>query len=389
MTENFLFLVAVLLLVESVFLILKKDQNWNHLEIAINCLLGISNIAIGLLFTDINLSIYLYFYNNYSFHLEPNNTFLSILFAVVSYDFFYYISHLVHHKCAFLWCNHFVHHSGKSYNLSTAVRIGFIGNFTVWIFFLPMACIGISLENYLIVILAQVFYQFLLHTTLIPELGFFEKILVTPSQHRVHHASNNIYLDKNFGCFFVIWDKIFRTYQREIKEIPVVYGVTTQISQEYSHGFLNFFMYVNLIISFIKETSWRKKILTIFGTPKHIKSSDFYLISYKKQISEKIIEYFIAIFIGLYLILNFKYFNKIDLITIATLFLIFSSLAGYEIHQKWIKNLSLICITLIQLLFIIYLTSSYSNYKIITFVVIILSIMLILSYTYKLTQDNS
>ena len=339
-------------------------------------MLGISNLVVGLLFTSVNLGIYLYLYNNYSLHLEPDNKLLSIVLAIVLYDFCYYINHWAHHKSGFLWCNHFVHHSGKSFNLNTAIRIGFIGNLTVWIFFLPMACIGVSLENYLIAISAQLVYQFLIHTILIPELGILEKVLVTPSQHRVHHGSNDTYLDKNFGCFFVIWDRFFGTYQRELKDVPVVYGVTTPIYQEYSHGQLNIFMYANLIKTVITKISWKEKFLTIFGNPRYIKISVnkdncVFEQKTKNEIILSWIEYIVPIFTGLYLVLNFQNLSNVDSFILITIFLLNANLAGYELEQKWTKRKCMLYILGAQIVLGIYMIISYENFQVILFLQIV------------------
>jgi sterol desaturase/sphingolipid hydroxylase (fatty acid hydroxylase superfamily) len=166
-----------------------------------------------------------------------------------------------------LWANHLVHHSGQHFNLSTAVRLGFFGTFTVWIFFLPMAVLGVSLEHYLLMIAGQFIYQFFVHTTLVRELGWLERLLVTPSQHRVHHASNLRYLDKNFGCFLVVWDRMFGSYQRELPEDPPRYGITHAIARPYSPAYLNCFLYMACLRQAWRQHGTWAKLKVLLGPP--------------------------------------------------------------------------------------------------------------------------
>ena len=395
MIESFLPIVIIILLLmvlEALFLIIKKNLNWNLREIAINFLLGISNLVVGLLFAGINLGLYLYIYNNFSLHLEPTNKLLAIGFAILLYDFLYYVSHLAHHKCAILWCNHFVHHSGKTFNLSTAIRIGFIGNFTVWLFFLPMACIGISLENYLIANFTQLVYQFLLHTTIIPELGIFEKILVTPSQHRVHHASNDIYLDKNLGCFFVVWDKLFKTYQPELKDVPVVYGVTTPVPCEHSHWSLNILPYKSLKRTVMRTKLWKEKFLTVFGNPKYIKffTNESGSIYQGKTTNENIfnfVEYISPIFTGLYLALNFQNLGKFESFAVTTIFFLGTNLAGQWFCQT-IKRKYMLYTLLLQMILGVYMIITIQTLQVVVFLMVSFFIfMFIILKTYNVTNN--
>lgn len=187
--------------------------------------LGITSFVCSIFFSAIPFLSYLYILDNYALFTFEIQNWISWVLAVLAYDFLYYCSHLAHHKIPILWANHLVHHSGEEYNLALAVRIGIFGTFTVWFFYLPMAVIGIPIEIFGAVAVAQSAYQFFLHTKLIPELGKLEYLFVTPSQHRVHHSRNDQYLDRNMGCFFVVWDRLFGTYQRELPELPCDYGL--------------------------------------------------------------------------------------------------------------------------------------------------------------------
>lgn len=145
----------------------------------------------------------------------PVNTGTTLL-CLVLVDFIYYWEHVIEHKVRILWSYHSIHHSSPIYNYTTALRVSFIDSFITWIFYLPLVLIGFHSYIVLLCFFLVLSYQFWLHTEIIGKLGWFEKIFITPSQHRVHHGSDKIHLDKNFGAFFSIWDRIFGTFQEEL-----------------------------------------------------------------------------------------------------------------------------------------------------------------------------
>ena len=141
-------------------------------------------------------------------------------------DLAYYWYHRLNHEVTVLWTMHHTHHSSPWMNLTTAVRLNWVANFVSPVFFAPLILVGFSAEWVTVSLGLGLFYQFFLHTEAVPPLGRFEGVLLnTPSAHRVHHGSNKAYIDKNYGGAFIVWDRIFGTYQPEIE--PVSYGVTT------------------------------------------------------------------------------------------------------------------------------------------------------------------
>ena len=144
----------------------------------------------------------------------------------IALDLAGYIGHRLAHEINVLWNTHIVHHSSEEFNLSCALRQE-ISTFSNWgvVFLLPAALIGVP--DLVIAVLApfHLFAQFWYHTQYIGRMGFLEYILVTPSHHRVHHAINPEYLDKNYSQIFIIWDKLFGTFQEELPDVPAVYGV--------------------------------------------------------------------------------------------------------------------------------------------------------------------
>lgn len=155
----------------------------------------------------------------------PINVFTVILtFFIAEFGFYWY--HRLSHETPLLWTLHHTHHSGMKMNLTTAVRLNWIGAFVSPLFYLPFVVIGFSGDVLLICIALGLFFQYFLHTEAIKKLGLLEGLFFnTPSAHRVHHGSNEMYIDKNYGGALIIFDRIFGTYQAETEKVN--YGVTT------------------------------------------------------------------------------------------------------------------------------------------------------------------
>ena len=151
---------------------------------------------------------------------------ISIVIAFIIQDFAGYWIHRLNHRINFLWNRHIIHHSSEEFNLSCALRQSISNNFKFGaIFLFPAAILGIQPFLFAIISPLHLFLQFWYHTRLIDKMGFFEKILVTPSHHRVHHAINDEYIDKNYSQIFIFWDKLFGTFQAEKKSNPPIYGI--------------------------------------------------------------------------------------------------------------------------------------------------------------------
>jgi alkylglycerol monooxygenase len=155
----------------------------------------------------------------------------SVLHWVVAFtltDFCYYWWHRLSHRVAFMWAAHVVHHQSEDYNLSINLRQGFAIMLTAAPFFLPLAVLGVPYPALLVTESAMALYQVWIHTPVIGKLGRFESFFNTPSLHRVHHAVNPKYIDKNFAGTFIIWDRMFGTHELEIE--PPVYGTVTPLA---------------------------------------------------------------------------------------------------------------------------------------------------------------
>ena len=183
--------------------------------------------------------------------------------AFVAYDFFYYWNHRLGHEMSILWAAHVVHHSSEDYNLTTALRQTSGAVFS-WIFYLPLALVGFTPEMIITVGALNLVYQFWVHTQHIATLGWMEKVFVTPSNHRVHHAQNRIYIDKNYGGVFILWDRLFSTYMPEKKEEPVVFGIRGALNS-FNPIWANLQIYSQLAKDSYYTRSWTDKLRVWFG----------------------------------------------------------------------------------------------------------------------------
>src|SRR5262245_3064534 len=146
--------------------------------------------------------------------------------AFVAYDFCYYWKHRFGHEWRIMWASHIAHHQSEEFNLSTALRqtgTDYIG----FVFYIPLYLAGVPAAAVITVGSLNLIYQFWVHTEHIRRLGPLEWIFVTPSNHRVHHARNPEYIDKNYGGVFILWDRLFGTFKDERVDVPCVYGITT------------------------------------------------------------------------------------------------------------------------------------------------------------------
>lgn len=147
--------------------------------------------------------------------------------ALVGIDFMYYWDHRAGHEVRLLWASHVVHHSSQRYNLSTALRQTWTGEYT-FLFFIPVVALGVPWELALVSWSINLLYQFWIHTEAIDRMwGWFEAVFNTPSHHRVHHGSQSQYLDRNYAGVLIVWDRLFRTFEPENER--VIYGLTKNI----------------------------------------------------------------------------------------------------------------------------------------------------------------
>jgi sterol desaturase/sphingolipid hydroxylase (fatty acid hydroxylase superfamily) len=219
-----------LIVLEAIVAKIQNKQVWNRLDTLASLASGMTNVLKDVLGLTFVILSYDWLVNHLAL-FSINNSFWVYFIAFVGLDFSGYWVHRISHHVNFFWNTHIIHHSSEEFNLACALRQSISSFFSIAVFFLvPVAIFGIPSEVIAIIAPLHLFAQYWYHTRLIGKLGILEKIIVTPSAHRVHHAINPEYLDKNLGQIFIFWDFLFGTYQEELDEIPPVYGVTRQVN---------------------------------------------------------------------------------------------------------------------------------------------------------------
>jgi sterol desaturase/sphingolipid hydroxylase (fatty acid hydroxylase superfamily) len=205
-----------------------KAFDWHEVWISLADLVGRKLLA----FLPLSLATPIFaFAWEHRIHTVTTNSALTVILLFIGMEFCYYWYHRVSHTVRFFWATHAVHHSPNQLTLSSAYRLGWTSKITgAAMFFTPLVWFGVRPEVVLAALSINLLYQFWLHATWIPKLGWLEYVFNTPSAHRVHHASNATYLDANFGGVLVIFDRLFGTYVEERADEPCVYGLTTPVT---------------------------------------------------------------------------------------------------------------------------------------------------------------
>jgi sterol desaturase/sphingolipid hydroxylase (fatty acid hydroxylase superfamily) len=257
---------------------------------------AISNLFMGILRTSNKLIVigaagYVFYLAETHFSLwrmDASSPFTWI-FAFIIYDFFYYWFHRISHERQIFWASHVAHHQSEDYNLSTALRQTGTGAFVSWVFYIPMFLIGIPSYVFISVASLNLVYQFWVHSEHIPKLGWFENYFVTASNHRVHHAQNEQYIDKNYGGVFIIWDRMFGTHKIEDENEACIYGIRGTLNT-FNPIWANLHVYVKIIKEIWSSKDWKDKFYAPFArtgwTPKslpyQIEKDNFNALNFKK-----------------------------------------------------------------------------------------------------------
>lgn len=202
-------------------------------DTAINCYLMLLNSLIDLLFRAIYIGIFAYFFHHRIFHI--NNPVFYWVSLLLLQDFLYYWLHRFDHEIRLFWAVHVTHHSSEKLNFTVGFRSSVFQPLYRFLYFIPLAWLGFAPLDIVFIYSATQIWGIFVHTEYIHKMGWLESILVTPSHHRVHHASNPLYLDKNMGMFLIIWDKLFGTFQPELPAEsyqPIKYGLTKPLEKE-------------------------------------------------------------------------------------------------------------------------------------------------------------
>lgn len=233
---------------------------------------GVGNLVSNAVVKLVMFAVVIWCYNITPFYIEP--TWWSYILCIIFLDFWRYWAHRIAHEQRFLWATHVTHHSGEYYNFSVSFRLSWTQQIKL-IFFLPVILVGFDPVVFFICHQMEVLYQFWIHTELIRKLHpWFEYVFTTPSHHRVHHGVNDKYIDKNYGSTFIIWDRMFGTFQPE--EEQVVYGITRPV-HSYNPVKLVFHEWVDIFKDIMYFKSFKKGLQVLFAPPgKHTRHEDYF-----------------------------------------------------------------------------------------------------------------
>jgi sterol desaturase/sphingolipid hydroxylase (fatty acid hydroxylase superfamily) len=258
-------LFLALIIIEKVYGYYKGEDTAPTMDSVSSISSGIINSLKDVLGLSVTLLSYDWMVNRIAlFHQEPN--LIAYIIGFIAIDFYGYWSHRLAHQINFLWNKHAIHHSSEEFNLSCALRqtiSSFVNLFTFLL--IPAAVLGVPAKVIAITLPIHLFLQFWYHTKHIKKMGVLEQIIVTPSHHRVHHAINPEYIDKNHGQIFIFWDKLFGTYQEELDSVPAVFGITRP-AQTWNPFRINFQHLWLLICDAWRAENWKDKF-TIWFQP--------------------------------------------------------------------------------------------------------------------------
>jgi sterol desaturase/sphingolipid hydroxylase (fatty acid hydroxylase superfamily) len=248
-------------------------SNWQHRkfyswkETLQNVYLTLVNAGLDfILRTAFYVSVLMWSFDHRFFTIE--NVYLYWFLLFILEDFAFYIEHRVDHYCRIFWAVHVTHHSSAEFNLTTGFRSSVLQPVYRFVYFIPIALMGFHPLDIVFMYSITQTYGILVHTQYIDRMPrWFEAIFVSPSHHRVHHASNIRYLDKNMGMCLIIWDKLFGTFQEEVKNDPVVYGLTKPVEKSQNPFVIIFHEWQSIAKDLSKKVSFGTKLKYLFMPP--------------------------------------------------------------------------------------------------------------------------
>ncbi|WP_435354725.1 sterol desaturase family protein [Emticicia sp. SJ17W-69] len=306
---------------------------------------------------------YVYLHDHFAiFDIKPS--ILLWIALLLTTDLIWYWYHRFGHEINLFWGFHVVHHSSEEFNYSAAARITIFQAVVRTLFWSILPIIGFPPHMISVLLIVHGIYPFFTHTQLVGKLGILEYIIITPSHHRVHHASNEIYLDKNYGDMFIIWDKLFGTYAEETE--PAVFGLTKQLESK-SFLWQHFHFLVEIAYSVSKTKGFWNKVKVIFGSPSNFDPNARAVVESKllskhkvKVQSNKFKKYVLVqmvfMLVTLFTFLLFEHYINNFFQTIITLLIISTLInCGAILEQRrWVFYIEFVRIVIISFPFIIY-----------------------------------
>ncbi|MCI0573257.1 MAG: sterol desaturase family protein [Myxococcaceae bacterium] len=227
---------------------------------------GILSQASGVFPAALGFGFYTLAYKHLSLFALPKDAWWVWVLALVGYDFCYYWAHRMGHEVNLMWAAHVVHHSSEEYNLSTALRQTSTGFLCGWLFYMPLAIIGVPPFVHAIAGSINLLYQYWIHTKQIGRLGWFDRWFASPSNHRVHHGQNDYCLDRNYGAMFMVWDRLFGTFVDERKDEEIVYGIRGAL-KSWNPVWTNFHFYRDMWRDCVLADNWKDRVKVWFAHP--------------------------------------------------------------------------------------------------------------------------
>jgi len=258
----------VLLLLELLFGWVRRQQTFSLSDTLSSLSLGLSGQVMNVFVKAINIGVYVLAYQYLSlFELSAQHWWVWVI-GLVGYDFCYYWTHRMGHETNLMWASHVVHHSSEEYNYATALRQSSTGFLTTWLFFWPLAVIGVPPTVFVISGAVSLAYQFWIHTRHIGSLGWFDRWFASPSNHRVHHGQNAYCVDRNYGAILMLWDHLFKTFaaERPGNQEPIIYGIHGQLNS-CDPLKANLHKYADLLADFRLATTWKERLQLLVSPP--------------------------------------------------------------------------------------------------------------------------
>ena len=228
--------------------------------------LGVMSQVAGVFLKLLTIGAYAWCVKHLALFDLPANSLWVWVSALLLYDLLYYWLHRMGHEVNILWAAHVVHHQSEEYNLSTALRQTSTGGLFGWIFYLPMALLGYPVEVFVGVALIDLLYQFWVHTEQVGKLGWFDRVFCSPSNHRAHHATNDRYIDHNYGGVLIVWDRLFGTFIEEDDVDRPVYGTRSPL-RSWNPLWANAEVYWAAAVDAWHAKRWRDKLQIWFRPP--------------------------------------------------------------------------------------------------------------------------
>jgi alkylglycerol monooxygenase len=256
-------LFALTIALEAWYSVWKKADKYERVDTWANISIGFVSLAFGAVFGYILDFFYTGLYNVAPFQM-PMNTVWPWPVLLFLDDFAYYWFHRISHESRLFWNFHVVHHSSERFNLSVAVRQSWFGGIAHWIFYIPLGFLGFPLWAFLTMHGFNLIYQYWIHTPFIKSLGPLEYVLNTPAHHRVHHAVNERYLDKNYAGVFIIWDRMFGSFEPETEEPR--YGIIKPL-KSFNWVWINTHAWFEMLAAMKERKTLGGKLRCLFASP--------------------------------------------------------------------------------------------------------------------------